>query len=220
MHSHLKPTGATYQIGIVEDDILYANNLETYLRQEKAFSICLKTNSIKQTIEYFNSPLKVIPDLMLLDIHLPGQLGSEAIALIKKFNPNMMVVMMTLEDSKEMIHASFENGADGYLLKTESLSVILNQLINMLHFKQPAISYEAFRSMLPKGENNLSAGMKNLTPKEAQIAQLVIKGFSAKKIADELKISSNTISYHMKNIYQKLNINTRVELVIYAKKND
>jgi DNA-binding NarL/FixJ family response regulator len=209
---------ATCQIGIIEDDLLFSNNLATYLLKDNCFSVCMQTNSVKQAIKYLNTPAATIPDVLLLDIHLPGQMGCEAIELLKEFNPTMLVVMLTLEDSQERIHESFANGADGYLLKTESLSGIYTQVINMVQFKQPAISGAAFKTMVPKNKNSSPVISKKLTPKENSIAELVVKGLTNKEIAYQLNLSPNTILYHMKNIYLKLNINTRVELVKCSQK--
>ena len=204
---------ATCQIGIIEDDLLFSNNLATYLLKDNSFSVCMQTNSVKQAIKYLNTPAATIPDVLLLDIHLPGQMGCEAIELMKEFNPAMVVVMLTLEDSQERIHESFANGADGYLLKTESLRGIYTQVINMVQFKQPAISGAAFKTIVQKNKKSSPVMLQKLTPKEKRIAELVVKGLTNKEIAYQLKLSPNTILYHMKNIYPKLHINTRVELV-------
>lgn len=208
------PIASSYRIGIIEDDLLFSNNLATYLQKDRTFSICMQANSVREAIKHLNAPAAKIPDVLLLDIHLPGQMGCEAIELIKEFNSAMLVVMLTLEDSQERIHESFENGADGYLLKTESLGAIYKQVINLLQIKQPAISQAVFKAIVPKNKNRSSAVLfKNLTPKENSIAELVVKGLSNKEIAHQLNLSPNTILYHMKNIYLKLQINTRIELV-------
>jgi len=213
MKTEKLPQKQIHKIGIIEDDILFSSNLKTYLQKDKFFSVCLHCTSANLALKQLTNSSNNIPNILLLDINLPGQSGAEVIQLFKQYNDQMLVIMLTMEEAPEIISRSFENGANGYLLKTESLKNIYHQLLNLIQFNQPAISSLVFQSLLPKSNIKVQNLIKTLTEKEKQIIIMLKKGFMQKEIAVHFKLSINTIQFHLKNIYLKMNVHSNVDLL-------
>jgi len=200
------------QVAIIEDDNLFANNLQIYLEKDKEFEVCINCISVTDSIDKL-SKTSSPPDVILLDIHLPSTSGIKAIATYKALLPGVIIIMLTLEDSGVTIQEAFKNGADGYLLKTETLGIIYNQVLNMIRFRQPALSQSVFQSALSDKPTVASKLSQVLTRKEQEVAELILKGLMYKEIAYELNLSLNTVQFHMKNIYLKFDVKSRTELL-------
>lgn len=213
MKTEKLPKKQIHKIGIIEDDTLFSSNLQTFLQKDKFFSVCLQCTSANLALKELTNSSNNIPNILLLDINLPRHSGTEVIQLFKQYNDQMLVIMLTMEEAPEIISRSFENGANGYLLKTESLKNIYHQLLNLIEFNQPAISTLVFQSLLPKSNIKVQNLIKTLTEKEKQIIIMLKKGFMQKEIAVHFKLSINTIQFHLKNIYLKMDVHSNVDLL-------
>jgi DNA-binding NarL/FixJ family response regulator len=201
-----------YQIGIIEEDTQFSDDLILHISQNSHFSTCLNTNSIATAFRTLYNHPSLNPDLLLLSVQAADAEKMEEIKEFKELKPEMLVVLLTKEENKHIIQLAFDKGADGYLMKTDNFYNIEHKMIYMLEYGQPAMSQQIFRYMLYRNRNEKPVSQEKLTRKEKEITDMVLEGMSYKQIAAELHLSLNTIQYHMKNIFLKLDIKTKTEL--------
>jgi len=157
------------------------------------------------------------PDIILMDITMPGTDGITATRLIKQAQPEIRIVMLTVRDEDEKLFEAIKNGADGYLLKT----IRAQELVDMLRAAQrgePAISPVLAQRLLAEFRHSkpMTADASEetestdvLTPRERQVLDLVARGASDREIAAELVISLYTVKAHMRSILDKLHVTSR-----------
>lgn len=159
------------------------------------------------------------PDLVLLDIAMPGMDGFEVLRRIKAELPQIMVVMLTVSEKDEDILTAIQNGADGYLLKNLDAAHFIDMLEG-LRRGEVAITRRTMsqfiREMAKADREESDQPADRLTQRESELLKLVAKGYSNRAIADHLHISENTVKYHLRNILQKLNVKNRTEAATFA----
>jgi DNA-binding NarL/FixJ family response regulator len=156
-------------------------------------------------------------DVLLLDIALPGISGIEAIPLIKEINPNIIIVMCSVYEDDEHIFEAIKSGAVGYLLKKTEPSELILALKDSYNGGSPMTPsiarkvIEAFRTQMKplQKENELF-----LSKKEKEILNLLADGHSYKVIADDINLSIDGVRYHIRKIYEKLQVNSRSEAIM------
>lgn len=158
------------------------------------------------------------PDVVLLDISMPEMNGLEALKILREESPDVHVVMLTVsEDDADLLEA-IQAGASGYLLKSLSAEAFI-ELLKGLERDEAAISSQTTTRLIKSiGTQTASKHepFEKLTEREVGLLRLVADGLSNRAIAQELSISENTVKYHMKNIFQKLNAQNRTEAVTLA----
>ena len=164
-----------------------------------------------------------------MDLEMPQMNGIQAIAIAKSLYPQIQFIVLTVFDDDEKIFEAIKVGASGYLLKHETGMVLRDAITNVLEFggapMSPAIARKSL-SMLSKSDfnNNSSGSMNNvdgiLSEREKEILQHTINGRDAKKIAVILKISVLTVRKHIANIYEKLHVNSKAQIISLAHKNN
>jgi DNA-binding NarL/FixJ family response regulator len=158
---------------------------------------------------------KSCPDVVLMDIQLPGMSGIECVAKLKLLHPTVLVLMVTVYDNNERIFDALASGASGYLLKRDAPLKLLEALDDLLAGGSPMSSAIArkvvqhFQKEPPSKNND-----HNLTPRETQVLEFLVKGSLYKEIAWELGIGFETVRSHIDNIYNKLHVRTRTEAVV------
>lgn len=159
-----------------------------------------------------------VPDILLLDVELPGQNGIEAVTRIKSISPATRVVMLTVFDDHEKVFKAICAGASGYLLKTSPVERIVESIHEALAGGAPMTPrvassvLEMFARMAkPKQDYGL-------TPREQQILELMTRGLIKKEVADQLSLSYHTVDTHLRNIYTKLHVHSRTGAVAKAVK--
>jgi len=161
-----------------------------------------------------------IPDVVLMDIDMPGISGVEAVRRIRVLYPLLPVIMLTVFDDNENIFNAICAGASGYMLKSHTMEELPGAVRDVLRGGAPMAGSVARKvlGMVPQAK---SAGPENggLTLKETAILQYLVKGYSYKMIAAEQKISIDTVRFHIKKIYDKLHVHSATEAVSKALKN-
>lgn len=158
------------------------------------------------------------PDLVLLDLAMPGLDGLRALASIKTAQPSVKVVILTVSAEDGDLYQAIRSGADGYLLKNLT-SVDLMEMLNGLQRGEAAITRATAARVMEgfAGERGRSdSGIARLTERELEILRWVAEGHSNKAIGQLLSISENTVKYYMKNILQKLGARNRAEATSMA----
>ena len=161
---------------------------------------------------------ELMPDVVLMDINMPGINGIQATQLIKAKYPEIKVLIQTAFDNDEHVFGSLKAGAEGYLLKSSSAEKILKGIEDLSNggaIMTPSIALRVMQSFQPTAKP--SQGY-NLTNKETIVLGLLSEGFSYKMIASKMDISYFTVNAHIRRIYQKLQVNSSAEAVSLALK--
>lgn len=161
---------------------------------------------------------ELYPDVVLMDINMPGIMGIEATRLIKLQHPEIKILMQTSFDSDENIFGSLKAGAEGYLLKSASADKILKAIEDVFQggaIMTPSIALRVIRYFQPAEK---SVNSYNLTSRETTVLALLSEGFSYKMIASKMEISYYTVNAHIRKIYEKLQVNSSAEAVSLALK--
>lgn len=160
------------------------------------------------------------PDIVLMDVKMANCDGIRATQLIKSEMPQIKIVMVTAFDDDEALFEALKNGADGYILKNIEAEEFV-RLLSGTMFGDVAVSphvadkiaKELFRR---PGRLESSRSVNELTNQETKVLKLVAKGATNKEIASSLKISGNTVKYHLRNIMEKLQVKNRAQIAAYA----
>jgi DNA-binding NarL/FixJ family response regulator len=171
--------------------------------------------SCESAIETLN---ELVPDVILMDIGLPGMSGIEGVKIIKARHPSVDVLMHTVYDDDEKIFQSICAGASGYVLKNAE-SAELIRAIREISVGAPMSASIARRLLtMVRGREASPAEDLNLTPREMDILQWLVEGYSYKKIAEKLFISPLTVQSHIKRVYEKLQVHSKSAAVSKALK--
>ncbi|WP_258202514.1 response regulator [Paenibacillus endoradicis] len=205
---------ACCRILIIDDHEHAREGIRTIVEMDPHFVIIAEGTSGEEAIELTS---QYMPDLILMDIQMPGIGGLEATKRLKNSFPYIKIIMVTVSDDITHLFEAIKYGAQGYLLKNLQPSAWHDYLHAVALDEAPVTKELAFR-MLKEFNMSPTASDENhpLTTREQQILQLVAKGNSNRDIATELNISEHTVKNHLKNILQKLHLSNRVQLTRYA----
>ncbi|HOZ72101.1 MAG TPA: response regulator transcription factor [Spirochaetales bacterium] len=155
------------------------------------------------------------PDIVLMDIHLPGMDGIEATRVLRSARPNMVVLILTVFEEPDTILAAFRAGARGYLLKNTRPEALLDQVLSALDDGSP-ISPTVARRLLDELRRDADEGASadyGLTAREREVLRDIVDGLTYKELAEKHHIAGSTAKKHMLHIYQKLNVSSKAEIV-------
>ncbi len=195
------------KIAIIEDDIELKELLQRYLNMQPEFECETAVESVEEFLEENES----VPDVILSDIGLPGMSGIEGLKILKKRFPGTEVVMLSVHDDSDSVFNSLCNGASGYLLKNTPIDQI-KESINILSAGGSPMSPNIARRVIDyfKPKKQIESP---LSEREKEIVQGLVDGLSYKMIADKLFISIDTVRQHIRNIYRKLDVNSKAEVI-------
>ncbi len=195
---------------IVEDDLLIKNTVIQHLMSEGNIRILGSYSCIEELRQSFVFNHEA-PDVVLLDIVLPGMSGVDGIHIIKQHWPSASIIMFSVMDDGFNLFRSLCEGATGYLTKDVPLSGVSTAIQDVYEGKgimSPSIARKVAEYFHPKKQLH-----EVLTPREIDIVNGIIEGLSYKLVADKLQISIDTVRKHIKNIYKKLHINSKSQLM-------
>lgn len=156
------------------------------------------------------------PDVVLMDIELPKMSGIDCIKVLKRTMPNIDIIIFTARTEDESIFQSLRAGAKGYLTKNIFPSNVLTAIKEVKNGGSPMSSYISRRVVSSFTTNRNSS--PDLSQREKDVLELLCQGMNYRSIAEDLFISPNTVRFHLKNIYKKLDVNSKYEAVIKASK--
>jgi DNA-binding NarL/FixJ family response regulator len=160
------------------------------------------------------------PDVVFMDINMPGTNGLAATRAIKTACPDVKVVMLTVSDHEEDLFEAIKSGAEGYLLKNLNEHEFA-ELVSRVGNGEPVISPTLARNLLTefarlRPDPGLRESEVELSPREQEVLSYLVTGASNKEMAEQLYVSGNTIGFHMKNILRKLHMRNRSEVIAWA----
>jgi DNA-binding NarL/FixJ family response regulator len=155
------------------------------------------------------------PDVVLMDINLPGMTGVECVARLKEQLPKLQILMLTTYEESDLIFASLRAGASGYLLKN-MMAAELIQAIEQVHSGGAPMSMQIARKVVNHFQQiqQPTSEMEKLTKRELEILTLLAKGYLYKEIGDHLGITLSTVRAHLHAIYEKLHVQSRTQAVV------
>ena len=155
------------------------------------------------------------PDVVLMDIDMPGETGITGVSRVKEASPDTSVIMYTVFEDDEKLFKCLCAGANGYLLKKTPPAKLFDAIQEVLEGGAP-MSPSIAQKVLSTFRTKESTNKYNLTPREIEVLQWLVKGYSIKLIAVEMNLAFDTIRSHLKNIYQKLHVNCGKEAIAKA----
>lgn len=203
-------------VWLVEDNDRFRNNITDLINETAGLSCDLAVPSCEDALMHLESD--AAPDIILMDIGLPGMDGIEGIRQSKSIAPSIQVIMLTVFDDNEKIFQAICAGASGYLLKSASPDDIIRSLTDILNGGAP-MNAQIARKVLDMF-TDMAAPKSNyeITNAEKEILNLLVQGNPKKQIAHDLGVSFHTVDTHLRNIYTKLQVHSRSEAVAKALK--
>lgn len=196
---------------IVEDQSRYRDLLRLILTGADNIQLLFEREHCRNIID---DVVKEMPDVLIMDIDLPGKSGIDAVIELKAVFPEIKILMLTVFEEDEKIFAAIKAGANGYLLKKDPPQKILDAIKELSEGKASMNGLIAKKVMEYFHKKKTATNVEdfNLTKREHEILELLIQGLSYKEIASKCFISPETMNSHIKNIYQKLNVHSRAQI--------
>ncbi len=205
------PEDKKVKLIIIEDDEIIRESFISLINESSGFLCSAGYESCEIALKNFQ---KTNPDIVLMDIGLQGMSGIEGIKKIKKLKPETHIIVVTVHADDENIFEALCAGAGGYLIKNITPGKLLDSLEEVLRGGAP-MSTGIARKVIQSFHHNIHSP---LSPRETEVLQLLAKGKSYTMIARELFIDKETVRTHIKNIYQKLNVNSKASAIEKASK--
>jgi DNA-binding NarL/FixJ family response regulator len=207
----------TIKVAIIEDQRDIREGLATMLKFTEGYRCTGIYRSMEEALDRIKSD---VPELALVDIGLPGMNGIDGIRLLKERHPDLLILMLTVYDDDEYIFDALCAGASGYLLKKTPPARLIESLKEAMGGGSPMSPEVArkviglFREIRPPDR-----AVYRLTPHELRILKLLVEGHNYKTAAVEVGVSVSTVAFHMRNIYDKLQVHSKSEAVAKALRN-
>lgn len=205
------------RILLVDDHSLFRNGIKSLLESQEGFEVI---GEASDGLDGVKRAKQLKPDLILLDLHMPGVNGLEALQMLSEDLPETKVLMLTVsEDSQDLMQA-LRSGAQGYLLKNIEIDFLVDSIHramkgeSVMSPQMSATLIDAVRE--PVVEKKPEKQTIKLTPRESEIIIMLAGGESNKSIARNLNLAESTVKIHVQGILRKLNISSRVQAAVYA----
>ncbi|HMU08685.1 MAG TPA: response regulator transcription factor [Ferruginibacter sp.] len=219
------------RIGLVDDKAVNRSSIADKIKQFEDLNFCFMAVNGNDCLEQLKGlPVDKVPQVIFMDLEMPEMDGVQTISLARLMYPDIFFIVLTVFDDDDKIFEAIKAGAHGYLLKDESAVALHNAITNVVESggapMSAAIARKAFEML---GKAQLQTGTKATEPhlldalvseREKEILIHTINGHDAKRIASILDISVLTVRKHIANIYQKLHVNSKAQVISLAHKNN
>lgn len=203
-----------HHIAIVEDNVKIRDLIQQFLNMQEEMVCNYAFSSVESLLQVMRDG--DVPNIILMDIDLEGMSGIDGMKLIKSKYPDIEIIMLTVYHDSHKIFNSLRSGASGYLLKHTSLPEILEAIDVVLQGgspMSPQIARKVIAHFNPPDETTDEKTESGLTFREQEIVVGLVDGLSYKMIADRMDISIDTVRAHIRNIYKKLHVNSKAEVI-------
>lgn len=191
---------------LVDDHPAFRKGMAALIESEPGLEVVGQTGDGAEALELFRQKK---PDIVLMDLRLPGLGGVEATMAIRKEFPDARIIVLTTFDTDEDIYRAVQSGAKSYLLK-DTPEDELAATIRSVHAGEPALPEKMAKRLAERQQR------ADLSPRETEVLQLLTKGRSNKEIAASLFVSEDTVKAHLKTLFAKLKVQDRTEAAISA----
>lgn len=203
---------------IIEDNAAFRSNLSEELNETKNICVRQDFSSCEEAIDHLPQA-NIIPQLILMDLSLPGISGIEGLEKIKVMSPEIHIIVLTGSDQKKDVFNAISKGAAGYLLKNTPIEQIIHGIEDVVlggasldpHVASMVLS--AFSAAGKQNSNKKPDEEHGLTSREIEVLELLAEGKSIKEISSLINLSSHTIKFHVANTYKKLNVQSQAGAV-------
>ncbi len=202
---------------IADDHTIFRAGVRLLLEAEPDIEVVGEALNGEEAVQLAES---LHPDLILMDIAMPGTNGLEATRKIKSRFPDIHILVLTMHRTDEYFFEMLKAGASGYMLKAAETNELIGAIRSVARgevFLVPTMARHLLQDYLQRLDDPNESGKPSLTPREKEILRLLAEGHSNKEIADKLVVSPSTIHSHRTNLMQKLNLSSRYELIQYAR---
>lgn len=210
-------TSSPITVLICDDHALFRRGLAMVLASEAGIEVVAEADDAATAVALAG---ELQPDVVLMDVRMPGDSGIDATRSIAAHVPASRVVMLSVSDAEEDLYEAVKAGASGYLLKESSIDEVASAIRSVVVGQSPISPTMAskllaeFNTLARAADDKASA--PRLTDRELQVLGLVAEGLSNREVAERLFIAENTVKNHVRNILEKLDLHSRMEAVIYA----
>lgn len=200
----------TIAVSIVEDDAQARKILAGWISRASGFRLAGEWGDAESAL---GSLRDKPPDVVLMDINLPGISGVEAVKTLKPAMPGTQFVMLTVYEDADHIYNALAAGATGYLLKQTSRDELLGAVQDVHHGGSPMTSNIARKVVQSFKQPSAAPSTEDLSPREQEVLELLARGYLYKEIAERLNISSATVNTYVRRMYEKLHVRSRAQAV-------
>ncbi|MEL6972407.1 MAG: response regulator transcription factor [Bacteroidota bacterium] len=210
------------KVALVDDQTLFLKGLRLILEGYEEIDIVIEATSGEAL---FTAMSTVVPDVILLDLKMPGMDGIAVAEKLRPQYPNVKIILLTMHDDERFIQHVLSVGANGYLLKNEEPEVLrdaINKVLNQDYYLNDYVAKALFNNIKkqqPGASTSQAATPLSLTPREQEILELICKEMTTGEIAEKLFISKRTVEGHRQNLLDKTGVRNTAGLVIFALKN-
>jgi len=199
-------------VAIVEDNNDFRATLARYLNDAPGYRCVCACSTSEEALQKIK---RLVPDVVLMDIHLPNMSGVDCTRRLKELCPGIQILILTVYEDNERVFGALKAGATGYLLKRSDPADILHAIQDVKQGGAP-MSSQIARRVVQSFRERAQQTLKDqaLSVREEEILQHLSKGYSTKEIADRLSVSVNTVRTHLQHIYEKLHVRSRTEAVV------
>src|SRR5581483_35755 len=212
----MKRSSKPLKLLLADDHTMVRQGLRSLLAARSHWNICAEATNGSDAVDIAREHL---PDIIIMDIQMPIMNGIEATRRIRKDHPAIEVLILTMCDIEPILSEVFEAGARGCILKSDTASLLLEAVETIAERKMyipESVSDLAKVHVRDKKANNLAL---ELTPREIEVVQLIVKGALSKEIAEKMGLSIKTVDTHRASVMRKLQLHTTKDLIRYAIRN-
>lgn len=207
------------RILLADDHVLIRHGIKNIIKRNEKFQITGEVSNGKELLAFLETQMV---DMIILDISMPGVGGMEAVGLVKAKHPKIKVLMLTMHKNKQYFYNAMAAGADGYLMKDDSeteLLVAIEKVLSGKNYISPFMAEDFANDVINMYRYEKKSPLQEMTKREKEILQLVVGGYTSKKIAAHLDLSQRTVDHHRSNLLRKFNKKNSVDLVNFAVRN-